>query len=149
MVLKYLQVIKSQTEIAQRAGTTSASGTYVYKVRDTLNFYLSGEPYMYVNINQVSFENSLKNTLQLNKPSIFHVKTGVLPEYNNLNYGHYVVGTGYFVQWSLSGQSSRTWYNDPYNSPSLPNIYGQNTVDTSTMATAIKNNAGYIFVGIR
>lgn len=146
MVLKYLQVNDSQLHIAQETGTTT-NGSVVYKVKNTLNHYLPGDPYFYVNVNQVNFTNSLINSLQQNKPSIFLVRTGILPVYNNMDLGHYIVGTGYLVQWSLTGQTTKVWYNDSYLNPSYPNIYGQKTVDSAIMETAIKNNSGYIIVG--
>ncbi|MGF6376971.1 hypothetical protein M2140_002050 [Clostridiales Family XIII bacterium PM5-7] len=140
MTLKYLGIEKTQSKLASDMGTTSANGTYVYKMVNGLNKYLGSGKYKYVLTSQIAFSTGLQYSINKGKPVICHVMTGKLPNYAGYNTGHYVVGTGY--QWGMEGTNSASDvdYNDPNNNSKY---YGRWTTTWGKMNTAINNNAGY------
>lgn len=144
--LGFLGVSKTQATLGSEMGTTSEAGTYVYKIRDTLNKYLGSGTYKYVLTSEISFGSGLQYSINANKPVICHTMTGALPVYKPYakNTGHYVVATGY--DWMAQGSTG--WSNVRYNDPNNDSrFYGTFDCGWSEMQTAINNNAGYYIMG--
>ena len=79
-------------ELEQVSGTNSVDGTYVYKVKDTLNKY-STRTYYYQSSQNMSIqtlEARISNSLYYNNAPIIHAMTGALPYYEGCNVGHYI-----------------------------------------------------------
>lgn len=71
---------------------TTSNGTYVYKVKDTINLY-SSSTYAYydcTNITLEAFQSKVETSLYYDKAPIIHAKTMYLPYYNGHDSGHYI-----------------------------------------------------------
>lgn len=141
MLLRFVQgTLYTQSNLAADMGTDS-SGTYVYRITNTLNSKLGSTQYQHVLNSSYDFGNSLIYCIDRNKPIICHVKTGKLPNYNNMrDDNHYIVAIGY--DWYASGGTgySNVRYNDcHWNSA----YYGTFTCTVSEMVEAINRNAGF------
>lgn len=159
MVIKYVTgSLISQATLASEAGTTPTSGTYVYKMAETLRAHSVNSKYY--SVYNVDFDTTLRSSLDKGIPAIAHLCTRYLPAYNGKNYGHYVVLRGRYIYFNDPGiddpQSveeicegeiaqaiyiNELYYTDPYDG--LPGVYGRHTVPPSVMLNAIKDNAGY------
>lgn len=139
MVLSYKGKSYSQSTLASYAGTNSSEGTYVYRMKDTLNRIL-GNRYVYVNVNDQSFGNGLVYSIDKDYPVICHVRTGALENYSGADTGHYVVSTGYIAGFSGNNWVSDVYYNDPHYND---RYYGSHRDTFQNMSTAIDNNAGF------
>lgn len=87
-----------QNTLASAMGTTSSSGTYVYRVRDTLNSYLGSNFYSYYlgsSLDQTTFRVYVFNSLSKNRAPILHAKTEYLSYYNGHASGHYITATDF------------------------------------------------------
>lgn len=145
-VLSYFGVSKTQSTLGKNMETTSAEGTYVYKIVNCLNSYLGSGTYKYISTSELAFGTGMRSSINNNKPVICHTMTGELPIYkeNNKNVGHYVVATGY--AWAAQGSSG--YNNVTYNDPNYDNkYYGIHTCSWLTMESAIEKNAGYYIMG--
>ncbi len=140
MALKKFGYSVSESTIESLAGTTSSSGTYVYKVAQTLNHYL-GNKYAYYTTSGTNFGEKLLTSLRAGYPVICHVKPTALPNYNNQHVpsGHYVIVKGFILQTGATTQIS-IQYNDPNWNDAT---YGSYTTTIPVMEQAIDANAGY------
>ena len=139
MVLKYKGKSYSQSKLAEYAGTTRKKGTYVYRMRDTLNDIL-GDKYVYVQLNDQAFGNGLLYSIDKGYPVICHVQTKTLKNYQGIDKGHYVVSIGYVAGFSGNYSVSNVRYNDPNHRKK----YFREHEDTfKNMSDAIENNAGF------
>lgn len=150
MVLSYFGYNISQGTLAgSNYLATDANGeTYLYKITNVLNSYL-GNAYESVNTNEISFANSLKYSININRPVICQVQTVYLPIYkeNGRRSHHYVASTGYYsVQFSPNSidDQETVYYNDPHYESQY---YGKHSCYMSDMLTAIINNKGYFIMG--
>ncbi len=140
MVLKKFGYTVSESTLATKAGSTESSGTYVYKVVETLNSYL-GNKYAYYTTSNSNFNLKTIENIKAGYPVICHVAPAILPNYKNhpAPSGHYVVIKGYALQAGTTTSIS-VYYNDPnYN----PKIYGSYDTPSFVMEQAINNNSGY------
>lgn len=140
MTLKKLGITVSEATLEAKAGTTSGSGTYVYMMRNTLNYY-TGNKYEYYKTANSDFQSKVISDIKKGYPIICHVAPSVLPNYKNQQApaGHYVVVKGYIIQAGATANMSVT-YNDPHYNP---DIHGTWNAPLKTMITAINNNADY------
>ncbi|KAF0193505.1 MAG: Uncharacterized protein FD169_2472 [Bacillota bacterium] len=146
MMLSFVTgTLHTQTYLAGLMETTQASGTFVWKLRRTLNQEIGSSAYQEVGTWQATFGNDLVYSIDNNKPIVCHVNTRKLPNYatlppGNPGSGHYVVAIGY--QWGTQGLTgfSNVNYHDPHNS-SLH--FGTYTTSVSNMVLAINDNAGF------
>ena len=139
MTLKKFGITKTEDEIACRS-CTDTTGTYVYRVVDTLNYYL-GSGYAYYGTWEYDFSAKMVDSIKAGYPVICHVAPGVLPNYENQHVpdGHYVVVKGYVIQ-AVTTTYIMVLYNDPNNNPAT---YGSYSTSVEIMEQAIDNNAGY------
>lgn len=82
--------------LASEMGTNSSDGTYVYKLRNGLNNYVSRYEYQYMEgstISELNFRVYTYNSLTYNRAPILHAKTAALSYYNGHNTGHYITVT--------------------------------------------------------
>ncbi len=123
MALKHITGTKySQSSLASTAGTNSTDGTYVYKMRDTLNAKQSTRKYAYTTVSsQSDLQNKVTSSIAREAPVIFHAKTGPLQMYNGKNLGHYVLG--HTIYEPASESKVYIAYNDPWDRD-----YGKGTV---------------------
>lgn len=109
----------SQSTYANRMGTNSSEGTYVYKMRDELNYRQSYNNYVYQQMNSNSYNTFMtiiegnifygEDTEVKGKPVILHAKTASLYQYNGTNLGHYLTVNGFNVI------NKKITYVDPWN----------------------------------
>lgn len=109
----------SQSTYANRMGTNSSEGTYVYKMRDELNYRQSYNGYVYQQMNSGSYNTFMTivkgnifygdDTEVKGKPIILHAKTASLYQYNGTNLGHYLTVNGY------DDVTKKITYVDPWN----------------------------------
>ena len=96
---------ESQDTYGIRMGTNSQIGTYVYKMRNELNYHQNYHRYSYTQKNP-GMSNMFKEMIRSNifygndtvvkgKPVILHARTGSLFKYNKVNIGHYLTVNGY------------------------------------------------------
>lgn len=140
MVLKYVTGVKySQSTLASSNNlNTTTNGTYVYKVTEVLNKYITTGQYQHVLTSRYAFGNSLIYSIDGNRPVICHVNPQYLPNYTGTATGHYLVSKGYSWGWSGSNYYSTVYYND-----SNDDHYGTFDSPVSAMENAINQNAGY------
>lgn len=139
MTLNYIKgILYSQSALATDMGTTSASGTYVYKIAQELNNKIGSSVYQYVQTSDRGFGSGLAYSIDKNKPVICHTSTGVLPTYTPAtSCDHYIVSIGY--SYDTAG-SDNVRYNDPNNNSKH---YGVYNTSWSNMSDAINNRAGF------
>ncbi len=111
----------SQSDLAKSMGTTSSSGTYVYKMAQELNARQSRFTYYYDHITTSTIEgpefvSMCQDLIYAHEPFILHANTKYLFIYNGTSLGHYLTVEGYHQE----SWSSGTWtgvafeYVDPY-----------------------------------
>lgn len=85
---------KEKQQTLAKAMETDPSGTMVYKMKDTLNSYISDSAkYVYKKGTAMTldqFESTLVSSLMYDRPAILHAKTRHLSYYNNHDSGHYI-----------------------------------------------------------
>lgn len=108
MVIKYVtgQTV-SQSTLAIASNTTSDDGTYVHKMKQVLYNYCGANSYYYYETNELNMKNATVSSLEAGYPVVYQVMTGTLPGYTD-DYGHYIVGKGYYTEWNTSGTISET-----------------------------------------
>lgn len=142
MVIHYLTSTKySQSTLASSMGTTSASGTYVYKMAAELKSR-TGKPYAYTTTSQKNLGNALIYSIDQNMPLVFHVNTKTLNSNYSFSNGHYVVGNGYSYGASGSSGYSNVNYIDPWYQQG---IHGHHTNSINTMISAVNKKMVIIF----
>lgn len=122
---------KLQT-LANSMGTTT-DGTFVYRVRNTLNSYVSTYPYSYYlgsSMTQTDFCNYLVRSLGCSRAPILHARTQGLSYYNGHSLGHYITIT------QFNGTTMNVRLNDPNSSNTY---YGTHTVSVAEAFAAIHN----------
>lgn len=146
-----------QTTLASQAGTGTGgiTGTFVYRIAETMRRYKSS--YRYLSINNVNMFNAVKLSINAQSPIIYHLMTSSLPGYNGNDYGHYVAGYGYYHRMDSSGNVSyaeedegetkavdimRLSYADPWGP-----VLGKHTVSYDVMHNAVRRNAGFFICG--
>lgn len=83
-----------QDTLANAMQTNSSVGTYVYKVSNVLNTYVSGYSYKRGSeMSDYSFRQTVLKSLVNNKAPILHARTQYLSYYNNHSTGHYICVT--------------------------------------------------------
>ncbi|GAV25597.1 hypothetical protein ciss_15300 [Carboxydothermus islandicus] len=84
---------QKQTTLATAMGTNSQDGTYVYKLTQVLNSYISTKKYSYVlgsSSSYTTFENDIIHSLFNDRPVILHARTEYLSYYGGHKSGHYI-----------------------------------------------------------
>lgn len=133
---------------------TDTSGTYVYKIVEVLKSFTTG--YKYLNLSDTGLWLSVWSSLEKKAPTIYHVRTGVLPHYTK-NLGHYVVGYEAILKYDtniISPQSTTNLFNpdvDPISGVSFSLSYkdpytlvpGDVTTSLEIMTQAIRNHSGF------
>lgn len=142
IVIKYPEVdgrLISQSTLATDMGTDD-TGTYVYKLAHEVWAYSHNYDYGYSHMADRHFSNILVKNIDDGHPIIFHVNTKTLNAKYSFDTGHYVVGHGYYWDYSNgSGYSSVSYYDPWYGS----DITGTRTISIDIMAAAINNQAGF------
>ena len=83
-----------QDTLANAMQTNSSIGTYVYKVSNVLNTYVSGYSYKRgSDMSDYAFRQTVLKSLVNNKAPILHARTQYLTYYNNHSTGHYICVT--------------------------------------------------------
>lgn len=126
---------------------TNSSGTIVYQITDTLNYYISGDPYNHVLITELSFTSGLVYSIDNGYPVICQVQTSELPIYDGHTSGHYVVATGYYIaQYNQNAAlDERTvYYNDPNYRTAF---YGSHSCTINEMKNAIDAKNDFYIMG--
>lgn len=145
IVIRYLTgKYYSQSTLAASMYTNSTSGTYVYRLVNTLNYYVGAGTYNYIGTWQTSFSWGLSSSLQDGYPVIAHtIANNYLVGYGNATrrIGHYVTCYGYSMGWQGSTSTNDVSYFDTYNG--MPGTYGRHTISIPDMQAAINENAGY------
>lgn len=143
MILAYKGQSYSQDTLASYAGTND--GTYVYRMRNTLNQIL-GDVYVYVNISDQMFKDGLYYSIDNDYPVVCHVMTGALEVYRrkNVNVSHYVVATGYVYGFSGNQSGEFVYYNDPHYKSAF---FGRYRDTVANMSQAIANHSGFFIRG--
>lgn len=120
---------KLQT-LATSMGTTT-DGTLVYRVRNTLNNYISTNQYSYYlgsTLTLTDFCNYLARSLGCNRVPILHARTQALSYYNGHASGHYIAVT------QFNGTTMKVRLSDPNNN----NVYyGTHIVPVSEAFAAV------------
>ena len=148
-VVQYLNGSSStQSTYANYMGTNS-DGTYVYAVRNALNYY-TNQNYNYVlgsNYNSSSFSTLVKNKISSNKPIILHANTASLAMYNGTSIGHYLTVNGYTYTAAFGGNTGidniyyvDTWYANYGNG----NVLGEHMDTTSNVFNTVNSSSRYI-----
>ena len=129
---------QNQSTLGAAAGTNSTDGTYVYRMRNTLNSRQSEYIYAYSQVSSVSsLQNKLDASFSDNAPVIFHAKTGSLAMYSGNNLGHYLVG---HTLYQTSEPEAQVMYNDPFSKDygqGKGNVYGTHTDTISAFYDAL------------
>lgn len=142
MILLYKGKSYSQKMLADYSSTSKKEGTYVYRMKDTLNRIL-GNRYVYVNLRDQNLLNGLMYSIDRDYPVICNIKTGVLKNYEGMNgrpSPHYLVATGYAAGFSGNMSASDVYYNDPHYNRKH---YGAHKDTIEKMERSINNNAGF------
>lgn len=83
-----------QSTLGSNMGTASGVGTYVYKMRNELNKYVSSNQFSYIQVKgNLSYSDFLQGTfgsLANDRAPILHAKTQFLSYYNGYSTGHYI-----------------------------------------------------------
>lgn len=116
MILRYIRgTTYSQSMLANSTHLhTDLDGeTFVYRVTDTLNKYVTSSKYAHVLTYDSNFGNDLVYSIDKNRPMACQVYGSALPGYGSGWGGHWIVATGY--EWNMQGSSSYStiYYNDP------------------------------------
>lgn len=154
MLISYVTGRKiSQPTLAYDLGTTSASGTNIYDIKNVINLYRGIDGYYVVrDIAERNLASSIKTTIDDNHPVIAHVYTRDLNPSYSFNNGHYVTVTGYsYIGNGLSSlQSGISTYdtNDSNRITSIApwydsNIFGKRTFIYSTFLWAVNNGLSH------
>ncbi|MDO4541809.1 MAG: C39 family peptidase [Bacillota bacterium] len=132
--------IAKQDTLANRMGTNSSEGTYVYQVKNALNAYLNSPTnqhrYDYVlgsSMTTTTFLNAMRTMFPYDRSLILHARTAPLSYYNGADYHHYILVTAFNT---LNG---KTRLNDPHWNNSY---YGIRSVPTSEALATVKNYSG-------
>lgn len=129
----------SQSALATSMGTTSAEGTYVYKVANELASR-TGFNYVSQRVYDRSVGNSVVSAIDSGYIPIYNVNTKSLNGRYTFSSGHYVVGTGYdYAATGSSGYTNVQYFDVYYGS----NVTGYRWVSATNMDNAIKANLGY------
>jgi len=157
----------SQSFLADKMGTNSTDGTYVYKLTNALNQY-EYSSFLWVYYQISSDETTAANDLYLKTKEdisgyeglVYHTNTypyygydvwgeryglvGYFDPYSKAGHstGHYVVGYGYIQE---DSGKHRVSYLDSYDGNyGWGTILGRHTIDARNMATCVIYNAQYI-----
>ena len=125
-----------QDTLAAAMQTSSSAGTYVYKVRNVLNTYVSG--YSYKRGSELSnntFRQTILRSLVNNKAPILHARTQCLGYYNNHSTGHYICVTAINNITDKIRLSDCNWD---------PAYYGTRSIPTSEAKAAVSANERYL-----
>ena len=140
MVLKYFGVSKTESSLrTEMHNMANNDYTHIDSVTSVLNKYISGKPYKKVFNSSEPFATNLRTDIDAGYPIICQVNTKKLPRYNNAEFYHYVVVTGYRWGQGSTGGQTIVYYNDPhYNSK----YYGAADCSWGEMSDAINAHSG-------
>ncbi len=139
----------SQQTYATRMGTNSSSGTYVYKMRNEMNYRQSEHSYVYTDVSTLDNEWDLwtivtQDVWEDRVPVIIHALTDVLYMYNGRNLGHYITITGYYDDY-LSAEFNYFEYVDTYNANyGRGNVMGFHTVGFYELYNSLHDSGRYV-----
>ena len=117
-----------QDTLAAAMGT-DATGTYVYKVTNTLNKYVPGYSYkLGGELTDFSFKYTVLNSLINEKAPILHARTKYLEYYNGHNTGHYICVTAINNVDNLIRLSDCNNNSKYYGTRSIPRVQAFNSI---------------------
>ena len=120
---------------------TDSTGTYVYRVRDCLNSYLSYMTYSYyqgAELSTLQFRSYIYNSLAHDRAPLLHARTKYLSYYNGHSTGHYI---------TIGSYDSSTMEVTLYDSHPNDLYYGIHTVSYLEAYDSIASESGrYLIV---
>lgn len=132
----------SQDAYANHMGTSSSSGTYVYKMKNEMNYRQSTFTYTYQLIDtsntNLVWTAILQNTLN-NKPTILHANTGSLYLYNGTSLGHYITAIGFFGMNDTSVEKEIDYIDTYSNNYGRGTTLGMHTDTLSNIEASLMN----------
>ena len=121
-----------QDTLAKAMGTNSSIGTYVYKVSNVLNTYISGYSYKRGStMSKYAFRQTVLKSLVNNKAPILHARTQYLSYYNGHASGHYICVTAINNITDKIRLSDCNWNAAYYGTRSIPTSEAKESISAS------------------